>query len=276
NEKEYLEFERLFYVAVTRAEKSISFILETVKKPASGSWHTKLNWPVVGTHETEKYTQESLEYGIDVNPIELVGLQKMTVKPKLDLAPTAAAASAGTISVTELISATENNGSKTIIKMDPVVNEKIIDHLNKAQKGTDLHRLFEATKYLPRDQVLDKATTDEKVALKWLLQLKEIPFQSILDQGYAEWGFGLKTQLGTIQGQIDLWGRIDHQVYILDYKTGSSIYSEKALSQLSRYAECLKKMNFIKQGDQIQLVVLYPFEEKIVIERREGFQINAI
>lgn len=276
NEKEYLEFERLFYVAVTRAEKSISFVVETAKKPASGSWYTKLNWPVAGVHQSEKYTQESLEYGVDVNPIELDSIQKVVVKPKLDLAPSAAAASAGTISVTELISTPENQDAQAVIKLEPAVNEKIIEHLSKAQKGTDLHRLFESTKYLSREQVLEKATEDEKAALKWLLNLKEIPFQAILDHGYAEWGFGLKTQLGTIQGQIDLWGRIDNQVYILDYKTGSSIYSEKALSQLSRYSECLKKMNFIKPNDQVQLVVLYPFEEKIVIERKEAAQILSI
>jgi ATP-dependent helicase/nuclease subunit A len=276
NEKEYLEYERLFYVAITRAEKSISFIAEMAKKPASNSWHTKLNWPAPGLHPTSTYTQESLEYGPEVNSIPNNGFQAITVKPKLDLAPTAASLSAGTISVTELISTPESPNPNAPIKIEPVMTEKIIDHLNKAQKGTDLHRLFESTKYLSRDQVLDKATTDEKAALKWLLNLKEIPFQSILDHGYAEWGFGLKTQLGTIQGQIDLWGRIGNQVYILDYKTGSSLYSEKAVSQLSRYSECLKKMNFIKPNDSIQLVVLYPFEEKIVIERRDFAQINAI
>lgn len=276
NEKEYLEFERLFYVAITRAEKSISFVVETAKKPASNSWYTKLNWPAPGVHQTEKYTQESLDYGSDVHSIASDGSEQVVVKPKLDLAPSAQAATTGTISVTELISTPQAADSKAALKTEPVVNEKIIEHLNKAQKGTDLHRLFESTKYLSREHVLEKATPDEKTALKWLLNLKEIPFQSILDHGYAEWGFGLKTQLGTIQGQIDLWGRIEDQVYILDYKTGSSIYSEKALSQLSRYAECLKKMSFIKPNDSVQLVVLYPFEEKIVIERRQASQVSDI
>lgn len=276
NEKEYLEFERLFYVAITRAEKSISFIVETAKKPASGSWHTKLDWPVTGLHQGEKYTQESLEYGIEVNPIELDTVQKIEVKPKLEFTASASAAESGTVSVTELISTPDVLDLKQAVKVPAPVNEKMIDHLNKAQKGTDLHRLFESTKYLSREHVLDKATPDEKSALMWLLNLKEIPFQQILDHGYAEWGFGLKTQLGTIQGQIDLWGRIENQIYILDYKTGSSIYSEKALSQLSRYAECLKKMNFIKPSDQIHLVVLYPFEEKIVVQQKAFADIDLI
>ena len=276
NEKEYLEYERLFYVAITRAEKSISFIAEMAKKPASNSWHTRLNWPASGTHQTENYTQESLEYGIEVNPIPSKGNPKIAVKPKLDLAPKATALSVGTISVTELISTSESHHPDAPIKLQPVVMDKMIDHLNKAQKGTDLHRLFESMKYLSLAKILDKATQDEKAALKWLLSLKEIPFQSILDQGYAEWGFGLKTQLATIQGQIDLWGRLDNQVYILDYKTGSAIYSEKALRQLGRYSECLKKMNFIKPNDLVHLVVIYPFEEKIVIQSRDYDQISAI
>jgi ATP-dependent helicase/nuclease subunit A len=206
----------------------------------------------------------------------LESVPPIIVKPKLDIKASAVAVSASTISVTELISAPEKQDSQTAIKTQSAANVKMIEHLNKAQKGTDLHRLFESTKYLSPEQVLEKATHDEKAALNWLLQLKEIPFQSILDHGYAEWGFGLKTQLGTIQGQIDLWSRIENQVYILDDKTGSSMYSEKALSQLSRYAECLKKMNFIKQYDQVQLVVLYPFEEKIVIERKDEAQIQSI
>jgi ATP-dependent helicase/nuclease subunit A len=152
----------------------------------------------------------------------------------------------------------------------------MIDNLNKAQKGTDLHRLFESAKYLSKSSVDEKSTTDEKKALAWLFNLADVPFQKILNQGHAEWGFGLKTKLGTLQGQIDLWAKINNTVYILDYKTGSSFFSDKALLQLERYCECLKKMNFIQSADTIKLVVLYPFEEKIVIKEISYTQVSEL
>lgn len=276
NEKEYQEYERLFYVAITRAEKSISFVAETVKKPASNSWYTKLNWPVAGLHQSENYTLESLEYGLEIDPVDYIVSEEIPVKSKLNFTAPSSKPSMGTISVTELISNPESAIPTANSSVKTVANEKMIDHLSKAQKGTDLHRLFESTKYLPHEVVLAQATAEEKSALNWLMHLKQIPFQEILNQGYTEWGFGLRTQVGVVQGQIDLWGRINHQVYILDYKTGSSSYSEKALNQLRRYSECLKKMNLIKPQDQVQLVVLYPFEEKIIIEHCDESEISVI
>lgn len=262
NEKEYHEYERLFYVAITRAEKSISFIAHS-KKPASGSWLTKLDWPTeAGFRRLENYSIAQLNYESELADSFNTEFEAISFKDKLN--PNLKSVHQ-TVSITELISQDEASELRSALSRVDSKKEKIIENLSKAQKGTDLHRLFEASRYLAEEQVLNKATPDEKQALHWLFQIQDIPFRKILDNGFAEWGFGLRTQRGVLQGQIDLWASLGEFIYIVDYKTGSSLYSERALSQLQRYAECLKKMRFITNHHAVVLAVLYPFEQKTVL-----------
>ena len=293
NQKENLEFERLFYVAVTRAEKSISFIAETDKAPAKTSWYSKMNWPTNSQHnqlnqldQQLEYSTESYYYSDEIVPLAINEKDKLTLKSKImiDDSISNRDQEIGKLSITELIS--QDAVKKNTKINQPIIenhNSEIIDHLTKAQKGTDLHRLFESIKFLPKDHVFTKATADEKKALLWLFGLQEIPFEEILNSGYAEWGFGLRTQnillnsqSGILQGQIDLWAKVENKIYILDYKTGSSAYSEKAVQQLERYSECLKKMNFIDATDDIFLAVLYPFEQRIIIKHKKFDEINPL
>lgn len=78
-----------------------------------------------------------------------------------------------------------------------------------------------------------------------------------------------RSQSGVVvQGQIDAWGKVGSTAYILDYKTGSSRYVEKAYEQLNFYAQCLKQMKMLEDCKEVILAVIYPAEEKI-------FQKNA-
>jgi ATP-dependent helicase/nuclease subunit A len=89
----------------------------------------------------------------------------------------------------------------------------------------------------------------------------------ILENGFVEWGFSFRHESRGIRGQIDLWGPASGAIWVVDYKTGSSHHSAQAFQQLKAYAWALWKMAFIKSGDAVHLAVIYPFEEKIKLEK---------
>lgn len=282
NKREQEEYERLFYVAMTRAEKSISFFSDINEKNYSGTWQSKILWPAEGTHHQNNYTVLSLNDVDCDEPItfnfyqsQLRVIDKLT-KPSENQSDQFMDDSA--VSVTELVEL--KNKSALSTTSSSFGEQKIISNLNKAQKGTELHRVFESMKYKAKEDLLKNMKDDEKSAVEYLLNLQEIPFLKILENGFTEWGFGLRTQLGVLQGQIDLWGALPQEeqrfVYILDYKTGSSDYSDKALLQLESYAQCLLMMGKIQPTDQLRLVALYPFERKIKILDKKPKDLNPI
>ena len=85
----------------------------------------------------------------------------------------------------------------------------------------------------------------------------------LISVGHVEYGFEVAQGLTVTRGQIDLWGKIENQVWIVDYKTGSTLYSEKAFQQLSIYAGALKKIHRWNKDIRIELNVLYPLEKQV-------------
>ena len=70
-----------------------------------------------------------------------------------------------------------------------------------------------------------------------------------------------------VEGQIDLWGRDARgQLWVIDYKTGASEYSEKAIRQLRYYAEALVAAGVARTTAEIRLAALYPFSREVRIE----------
>lgn len=261
------ENDRVLYVAMTRAIDSLSLIREQVKKnPPKHSWLEKINW-VPEQFESEKYTVDFVE--MNEEPEALVPEnqnQVSTLKP-LDLVKEYRA-SAG---VTTLVSA-ELPYENEVVKAKPEhlaeeLSEQTVKAYNKTQKGTDLHKFFESLKYNELSEIDRTLTETERKALQWLIDQKEVDLRAMFDRGHVEWGFGLQVKSGEntrmVQGQIDAWGYINDDLYILDYKTGSTKYLEQAFDQLRAYAGCLKQMGLVKKDQLIRLAVIYPFEQKV-------------
>jgi ATP-dependent helicase/nuclease subunit A len=137
-------------------------------------------------------------------------------------------------------------------------------NLKKAQYGSDLHRIFESLKYLEVDEVKKRVSKNEIEAIDYLYSVKEIDIKELLQKGHNEWGFGLKTKTKFIQGQIDLWAELDNEIHVLDYKTGSSAYAEKAFEQLGFYTKALLEMKQVPNHKRIVHTVIYPVEKTIV------------
>ena len=273
NDRLRQEDDRLLYVALTRAKTSLALCKKNnTKKLSSNSWSGKINW-LSDVYMSDKYSVEFVTY----SPIE-VNFQKETLNQVSKLKPLASQSIAQkSLSITELVSHQLNDYTTNVITSDASKNtsEQILTTANKAQQGTDLHKYFESLKYNTLDELSPFLNPIEKKSLIWLFEQNHIPLQDILQNGFVEMGFGLQFSDQFVQGQIDAWGVSKDILYIIDYKTGSTKYVEQAFKQLKFYATCLKKMNYMKKGQKVYLVVLYPFDEIIKIQTLNEIEINT-
>jgi ATP-dependent helicase/nuclease subunit A len=106
-----------------------------------------------------------------------------------------------------------------------------------------------------------------KEAVRFIAATQEIPLLEVIQKGHVEWGFSFQHQDFWIQGQIDLWGKVGSDIWIVDYKTGSSDFAANAFDQLKAYTWALHRMDFIQRDSQVHLAVVYPFEKKIKTEK---------
>lgn len=254
NEREIDESERVLYVAMTRAMISVALIAEDHKSVYKASWFGKSKWPEIGESRTSDFSYCSLRDDEVPTVQSLKSKTEIQVKPPFQILTEAVNA---TESITEMLD------KKTADKNSSKISDYFLQNLNKAKTGTELHKLFEALKYNSLTEVQAVTSEKNKKYLNYLLDQKEIPLQQVFDTGFTEWGFGLKHNDKLIQGQIDIWGKINNTVYILDYKTGSAEHLEKAYLQLGFYAACLKQMKLIAIEEKIILGVIYPAEEKV-------------
>jgi ATP-dependent helicase/nuclease subunit A len=261
NLREQQESLRVLYVAVTRAKQGITLIWEG--KPEKNSWGE--TWPF----QTGSGIHQDLEFSYEV----LTG----TFEPKVtqhaeelvqqDPGPWRAvefAMSHETMAVTSMIASEMQVAAQSKL----ATATSLQNALSKAYRGTEAHRIFESLKYAPAFDVLNSVDDPELVdAIEYLVDCVEAPLMRIIEKGFAEWGFSFRHGDFWVQGQIDLWGNVDGEIWLVDYKTGSTRYTETAFEQLKAYAWALLKMKFVPEGAPIHLAVVYPFEQTIKLEK---------
>ena len=119
--------------------------------------------------------------------------------------------------------------------------------------GSRIHRALEALKFGAGNHGAEDA------AVQYVLGLQEPPLAKWIGQGFSEWGFQVRTASGTIEGQIDLWAKVEGRIYVVDYKTGSESEKEGAFRQLSLYAWALRKFG---HHEPVTMIVVYPLLKK--------------
>ncbi len=254
NRREEEEFERVLYVALTRAVRSLSLVANTSKRPNKNTWFAKINWPTEGEHFKNNYSVLSLDFENNLTMREQQLLSVSAVRQSYNLSEVKLDQNG---SVTELLSKTGSGDSQSDLNLK-------LENLRKAQFGSDLHRVFEALKYSSQELIYKKLSPLELAAVKYLFSIEDFNFSQLLQIGHNEWGFGLQLKSRFVQGQIDLWAESNEKIYIIDYKTGTSDFVEKALDQLSFYTYALACMNQISKNKEIFLGVVYPIEKKVV------------
>ncbi len=267
NIKENEEHERLLYVALTRAKASLTLVAETKSRQLGTSWQKKSLWPETGLHEHQHYNLSSLQTTTKTEKQIPAEKKLVSVRKKLIFKNAVELSTSVTESLLHGSGATNKN----------INYEQKINDILKAKKGTDLHRLFESLQVFTQNSELFEAlqmnlSSEQKKSIQYLLTLKEYPLAKLIKDGYVEFGFGLKTTTGLLQGQIDLWGIANNEIYILDYKTGSSAHIQKAYQQLLFYAHCLYKMNKIDFKMKLNFIVTYPLEQKTLSQQYANYE----
>jgi ATP-dependent helicase/nuclease subunit A len=244
---------RVFYVAYTRAKKFLYFSWNWEVREKS--WATKIPLDFTpGTH-----TEDGFSYVVE----EVDELPESASK---NVTPAASTSLASPFllsrrdyyrknlpehqSVTEMV----NEGAQVSYRTSFI----------KKRQGTLFHKLLELLRY-PENTDFGKIIAEwfpdnmEEVseALQFILTNETPPYVEIIKQGEVEWPFVLTRDGARIEGQIDLWGIVEGELWIVDYKSGQKILKDKALQQLNLYASALR--DHLDWQAPIHLVVVYPF-----------------
>lgn len=265
-DRETDEFNRVLYVALTRAKLGVSLLWD--KKVGKKSWAAQC--PLVleeGFHQENEFSYV-VRVGNNI-PAKMIEEGLATKKLREPWQGQELSEKRKYISVTELVSPLEQQSASGAYT--PKASQ-LGPSLARAQQGTNAHRLFEALKYTSVDALKEVCEEDLKQPLEFLTNVSELPLLKIIEQGFVEYGFALNYQDSLMQGQIDLWGIVDGCLWMVDYKTGSQRYSDTAFKQLEAYAWALYKMNRIDGIKSIKLAVVYPMDEVVKIETVESLE----
>jgi ATP-dependent helicase/nuclease subunit A len=244
--RESEEYDRVLYVALTRAKTAVTLIWGG-KKPEAKTWAARLWKPPEGETKHSQFKTLFQKNEKILLPLQTTrSFAQQELLPPLQLAQ---AQKSEQKSVTEMISSASMNYGKNRIRQIEI-----------AEAGINAHRIFESLKYRPQ---LKDLTEQQQKAVAFLQNWQQGKVQQWIDQGEVEWGFCIEHAGRRIQGQIDLWANHVQGGVVVDYKTGSEEYLEKAYQQLEIYAWALRKMGKFKENQSIELVVIYPMAEKV-------------
>lgn len=259
-EKELEESYRLLYVALTRAEEKLYLSWNgSVQKT---SWIDGLSWDLSeGQHSKESYSY-SVHKTWEEETYQGVQKDRPLLQARWsDLMPSIYQP-LETDSVSRLLEQRTEYGRQAKKGEDSLFYsaENFNERMKKAARGTRLHGVLE--KYVAaRSRGCDiELGPDVTRFIDYLETQQEFPFSEIIERASLEWGFVMKHGAKTIEGQVDLWG-FDHNdvIWVVDYKTGSTRYKDKAMDQLKIYGLALSKMYSDKK---IMLVSSFLEEEK--------------
>lgn len=262
--RELQESQRVLYVAMTRAKKSI--YLSWVGKPARNSWADLLvqaSLPrEIGIHNNGVFQIEVLPDQGEEPTIQKLGQMDVVVIPPYNIDLSCQHASYESLHPSSVSDWVKQQNGEVIQDQNKTMLQRWT-RLIAAKKGIDFHGFIETWEVeKPLDSI--SLDTEQKAALEYILSIQQPDIRSLLKHGYREWGFYFKKNDELVEGQIDLWGEDlkTNTIWIVDYKTGKSKDHELARLQLSRYALALKEKFPLKS---IKTCAIYPFEKKYFV-----------
>ncbi len=260
-QREQQEYDRLLYVALTRARESVTLISNST--PEKASWMARVPYSLSdGEHAEENFSYRVKLNDFSINSFALRKPAEQTEKHAFvhkDL------------KTWRVCSATEILEQQAEIKSQPGSGGKSgTDHLESlklALKGTEMHRQFENIKYSSMMEVLGRLPSSLHKSFQFVLDYEKGLFAHMIENGFVEWGFGVRIGARLIQGQIDLWGQDPQgEYYVCDYKTGAEKYKDNAFSQLKIYLYALKKLGRIPVDARVKFAVIYPVSQNVHIQ----------
>ena len=286
--QELKEHARILYVALTRAIDSV--YLSWKAKVQKNSWADMIRIDVAaGEHQTDNYRYLVTSEISGLMPPRELNEETVQIRaPFVDLHRDSNLTVS--MSVTEMLERANPRsegglkdraelGGVSLATGSPSSDLKTITHRVKiASEGTAVHRLMELLKYpsqIRLQQIVEKwfPGREGKIlgAVEFVRDCQAPPLLEVIKNGFVEWGFAMLHEGVLIEGQLDLWGRTNNgAVWIVDYKTGSPEYREKAFEQMSLYSIALRKSNLLKPRERIQMAAVYPFAQLIYTRSLDG------
>lgn len=243
-QREGEEFNRWLYVAITRAKSTLTFIWSDI---GSGSWASRSSWFQLesGRHERPRFGWSLREEWPEA---EIFAPSRETPASVRPLFQQAGEQAVERQAVTDLVGGAERAPQKDLLM--PSYQARLA--------GQRIHKVLEGLKY--------RGVTDdqEDPAVQYVLGLQDPPIAALIASGFVEWGFQVQTPLRIVEGQIDLWGKLNGVIYIADYKSGSPTKMKQAFDQLGLYAWALRKFG---HSEPIELLVIFPLAQKTVKQK---------
>lgn len=289
SEHESREFERLFYVALTRAARSV--LLHWQGQCENTSWGSKIEALMNAKPQNPAYEIRKISANDSASkkPETLTATGRGTAEKSTTLARQRYVDISKTqftkISVTKLLEINAESAGPSTSSLSREGDERIDQKaLILPVLGQKIHTLFERMKYSDSFNSADymrrwfKQADKEMIrAIDNVLNLGTPPVRKIIECGEVEWGFQLKSGPYCIEGQIDLWGTVDGVTWLIDYKSGTSKYQGKAFDQLDLYSLALRAIGVT---GPIKSAVIFVLEEKVAVREvgdaakiREKFKI---
>lgn len=275
-EQELQEHARVLYVALTRAVESL--FLTWTGPALTNSWAEMCRLDLTpGVHREASYSYEVHEGPWE--PVLAAEEKHGEIEPRprfkdVVLPPMGPSSLKSTSEEAKPFSVTEMLERKPGLVVSAETQRDVVRILKSAAVGTAVHKLMELLKYPSKDRMNRLVTKwfpgdEERVlaAVDYVRFAKKPPLAEIIVNGEVEWGFSVLVEGLLIEGQIDLWGRTnDGHLWIVDYKTGTPEFKEKAFEQMSLYALALRHSGLVEASEKIQMAAVYPFAREIFIE----------
>jgi ATP-dependent helicase/nuclease subunit A len=281
-EREERESDRVFYVALTRAKQSI--FMSWTGQPKMTSWASRLKFDLSsGLHTANCYSFEVQSGPWLPQSLKRELHREVVIRdpflPGLGLSSSIANEHNPYLtlqhrSVTELLEERANRHLPSSQEFSTATAStggarRALQRIQRSVEGTLAHRLFELMRYQPdllTSSAAESFAPEVTAAIHYVRHIQTPPLMKLLRDGYAEWGFVLRDGQTILEGQIDLWGvGGDGVVWIIDYKTGTPARCEQAFEQLQIYAFAVSRSGMIDSTSAIQMAVVYPFHNQVMI-----------
>ncbi|MCB0365135.1 MAG: UvrD-helicase domain-containing protein [Bdellovibrionaceae bacterium] len=263
--REMEESERLLYVALTRAKDTV--FCSWSEKVQSNSWAEKLNGWV---REPGQIKRPSYCFEVELGPWSVEtnlgdrDLQQSVPEKAMHPEDPTSHEMGPKFSVSEYLE--EKLELPQMEQLRPGA-EEVQSRVQASNEGILIHRLMETLHFdwdfdcsAAAEEWFGPQASKARTAIDYVRSCQEPPMRDLIQGGEVEWGFQVPTAKGILEGQIDLWGRdSEGQVWLIDYKSGSEKYLDKALHQLSLYSVALRKLGI---KEEIRLAVVYPLTGK--------------
>jgi ATP-dependent helicase/nuclease subunit A len=246
-ERESQESLRVLYVGMTRAKLGLH--LSWSGEAKTNSWAQGLSQFVAQGNNSHQYEWQQIEEATEAT-YKTLSPQVTQREPYQDFIP----------------NTSEINKNQ---QDSPSMDSSMQSFQQARLKGVILHRVFESLRHHPPHKVLQLcehwlpgSTAEVAQAIEYLMKLDQPPFAQILQSGHVEWGFRLHSDATHLpqEGRVDLWACVDERLWVVDYKTGSEKYRDKAFLQMENYADVL--VRYLNWSGPVSLCALYPFAHK--------------